>query len=241
MKEILLVRNLSVILDSEEIIHDISFSVRSGEALAVIGPNGAGKTVLLCAFLGLLPYRGEIYWQKGIKAGYVPQKFAIDKTLPITVQEFFLLKAKNFWWPGKEWLLKLVHELKAVGLDESVLNKKLTDLSGGQLQRILIAFALVDHPEVLLFDEPTAGIDIGFEETIYTILYRLQKDRGTTIILISHDIGIVYRYADEVICLDKDMLCHGRRTEVLKPEDLAGIFGEGAIYKHGHGHHGLGH
>ena len=237
--DILEVKNLSVVLDSQEIIHDLSFSVGAGEALAIIGPNGAGKTVLFRSLLGLLPYQGKIHWKDGIKVGYVPQKFSVDRSTPITVKEFFLLKSKNIWFPEKKFLTALTDELKAVGLEQEILNKNLGELSGGQLQRALIAFALINHPQVLLFDEPTSGIDIGFEETIYTLLHKLQKDKKTAILLISHDIGIVYRYADKVLCLNKEMTCHGKPQEVLTPEDLTAIYGEGAFYEHIHnGHHG---
>jgi len=234
MSNVLEVKDLSVILDSQEIIHNLSFSVGAGEALAIIGPNGAGKTVLFRSLLGLMPYQGEVHWKEGIRVGYVPQKFSVDRNIPVTVKEFFLLKSKKFWLPEKNFLNNLAHELKSVGLGQEIFNKNLSELSGGQLQRVLIAFALIDHPQVLLFDEPTSGIDIGFEETIYTLLHKLQKERGTTILLISHDIGIVYRYADKVLCLNKEMLCHGKPQEVLNPQELTAVYGEGAFYEHSH-------
>ena len=106
------------------------------------------------------------------------------------------------------------------------------DLSGGQLQRLLIAWAMIDHPDVLLFDEPTTGIDIGAEETIYTIMHRLQDERSTTVLLISHDLNIVYRYAGSVLCINKQMVCHGYPQEVLNPQELARIYGEGGFYHH---------
>lgn len=229
---ILEVHNLSITLDQEEILRDISFSVKKGEALAVIGPNGAGKTMLFRALLGLVPYVGEVNWQKGVRIGYVPQKLAIEKSLPFTVKEFFLLKAKHFWFPPREFTAHLQHELSLVGLPNSILDAQLGDLSGGQLQRVLISWALVSHPDVLLFDEPTAGIDIGAEETIYNIIHRLQDERGTTVLLISHDLNVVYRYAQNVLCINKKMICHGHPQEVLKTEDLSRIYGEGGYYHH---------
>ncbi|MEK9194913.1 MAG: metal ABC transporter ATP-binding protein, partial [Patescibacteria group bacterium] len=91
---------------------------------------------------------------------------------------------------------------------------------------------MVNHPDVLLFDEPTAGIDVGAEETIYTILHKLQNDRGTTVLLISHDLNIVYRYANKVLCVNKTMICHGKPKDILNPEELAHIYGEGGFYHH---------
>lgn len=231
-ENILEVKNLFVKIDHENLIDDISFTVKRGEALAIIGPNGAGKTVLFRTLLGLLPHRGVIEWQKGIRIGYVPQKFFIDKSFPITVKEFFLLKAKGFWMPDKKFLSHLEHELALVGLHKDVLAKPLNELSGGQLQRILISWAMLNHPDVLLFDEPTAGIDVGAEETIYTILHKLQDERGTTILLISHDLNIVYRYADNVLCINKAMICHGKPENILNPKELAHLYGGGGFYHH---------
>jgi zinc transport system ATP-binding protein len=152
--------------------------------------------------------------------------------VPLTVREFFLLKANRFWFPDQRFLDHLSHELSLVGLSQEVLNRPLGGLSGGQLQRLLIAWTMVDHPEVMLFDEPTTGIDVGFEETVYHLLRRLQKERQTTILLISHELNIVYRYADQVLCLNRQMVCHGKPRDVLNPDDLTRLFGESSFYAH---------
>jgi zinc transport system ATP-binding protein len=229
---ILNVSDCSVVLDNETLLSGVSFTLRQGEALAVIGPNGAGKTLLFKALLGLVPFSGTIAWQPGLRIGYVPQKFPVDRTAPLTVREFFLLKARRFWRPDQTFLNHLSHELALVGLSQEMLKRPVGDLSGGQLQRLLIGWAMLDHPEVILFDEPTAGIDVGFEETVYQLLQRVQKERSTTILLISHEINIVYRYADQVLCLNREMLCHGKPHEVLNPEDLTRLFGGGSFYEH---------
>lgn len=226
------VNNLSIGIDNETILKNVSFEVRRGEALAIIGPNGAGKTMLFRALLGLVPYRGELKWKKGIQIGYVPQKFTIDKSLPITIKEFFLLKSPRFWMPDKKFIAHLEHELSLVGLKKEILSHPLGELSGGQMQRVLIASAMLNHPDMLLFDEPTAGIDVGAEQTIYTILHTLQKERGTTILLISHDLNVVYKYADNVLCINKAMICHGRPEEILNPQELSHLYGEGGFYHH---------
>ncbi len=232
---ILTAENLSVSLDNVQILRNVSFSVKQGEAMAVIGPNGAGKTVLFRALLGLIPYTGTVTWRAGIKIGYVPQKFSVDRSAPITAMEFFLLQSPSFWKPKPEFINHLDHELTAVGLDRSVLKKALGELSGGETQRLLIAWALLGHPDVLLLDEPTAGVDIGFEDTIYALLHRLQLDRGTTLLLISHDLSVVYRYAQHVICLSKSLVCEGRPAETLNPAALTSLYGESGYYRHDHG------
>ena len=229
---VLRVENLSVSFDKETILDNISFAVNKNDAVAIIGPNGAGKTVLFRALLGLVPYRGSIVWESGVRIGYVPQKFSVHHEIPMTVKEFFLLQRRNFWYPDKETLNHLNHELALVGLSESILQRPIVELSGGQLQRILVAWAMLNHPDVLLFDEPTSGIDVGAEETIYHLIHKLQDERGVTILLISHDLNIIYRHVKRVICINKEMKCHGAPRDVLNPQDLASLYGEGAYYHH---------
>lgn len=230
--EILKVSDLSVTLDGQSILSRINFSVNRGEALAVIGPNGSGKSVLFKALLGLLPHEGKVEWKKDLRVGYVPQKLAIDNQTPITVKEFFLLKSSRFWSPKKQFSGHLRHELDLVGLPVSIIDKQVSLLSGGQFQRLLIAWAMLNHPEVLLFDEPTAGVDAGFEDTAYQIMHRLQTERGTTVLLISHDLNIVYRYAQQVICLNQTVICSGSPDETLTAESLQKIYGESGFYSH---------
>lgn len=231
-KTILQVKNLSVHVNGEHILNDISFDLKRGEALAVIGPNGAGKTTLFRALLGLAPYKGEIIWNDGGNIGYVPQKFYFERSIPITAREFFLLKSPRFWFPSREFFAHLEHELALAGLKKPILTKPIGELSGGQFQRLLIAWAMLNHPDVLLFDEPTANVDVGFEETVYTIMHRLQEERGTTVLLISHDLDIVYRYASKVLCVNKEMVCYGRPVDVLTSKELSKLYGDIGYYHH---------
>ncbi len=231
---ILTVRDLSVTLGQSQILRNVSFSVKPGEAVAVIGPNGAGKTVLFRALLGLVPSTGTVAWRQGVKIGYVPQRFSVDLSAPITAMEFFLLQAPGFWRPGAAFVNHLEHELTLVGLDKSVLRQNLGNLSGGQTQRLLIAWAMLPHPDVLLLDEPTAGVDAGFEENLYTLLHRIQADRGTALLLISHDLSVVYRYAQYVVCLNKTVVCHGPPVEALNPAALTALYGDAGFYRHEH-------
>ncbi len=233
-ENILEVRDLSVNFGREEILKDVSFSVGDGDVLAIIGPNGAGKTVLFRALIGLLPYDGEIKWREDVKIGYVPQRLPENVHLPLTVKEFFILKSKNLFFKDRQLLNAIGHELKSVGLDAEVLNQPLTHLSRGQLQRVLVAWAILGHPSVLLFDEPTAGIDIAGEDTIYNLLHKLQDERGLTTLIISHDLNVVYRYATSVMCLNKERLCFGEPKKTLTNEQIARLYGESAFYHHLH-------
>lgn len=233
-KPLLEVKGLNVILNGHEILRNLNFDVQEKDIIAIIGPNGAGKTVLFKTLLGLFPYQGQISWEKDIKVGYVPQKLSIDKELPLTVEEFFKLKNIS----DREML----ESLEAVGIDvkdtvhlkHHILSRPLGRLSGGQFQRVLVAWAITGHPNILLFDEPTAGIDIGGEETIYNLLTQLHRKRNLTILLISHDLHVVYRYANKVVCLNKDMVCYGEPHSVLDPQSLAKLYGEAQFYKHQH-------
>ena len=228
MKEdlILKVKNLSVQLGGEKILENVSFEVKEGEVLTLLGPNGAGKTVLLKTLLGIFPYKGEIIWKKGIKIGYVPQRLAFIKNVPMTVEEFFKLKDVS----KKE----TENILKKIGLSE-VLEKEVGKLSSGQFQRILIGWALSKDPQVLLFDEPMTGIDIKGEESIYSLLGKLKKERNLTLLLVTHDLSVVYKFSDYVICLNRYPICQGKPREILTPEGLEKLYGqEVKFYQHTH-------
>ncbi len=232
--QILEVRDLSVSFDKQKVLKDISFSVSQGDVLAIIGPNGAGKTVLFRALIGLIPFDGEIKWREDARIGYVPQKLFEKAELPLTVKEFFILKSKNLFFKDKQLVESIFHELKSVGLKSEILNQQLINLSRGQFQRVLIAWAILKHPNILLFDEPTAGIDLAGEDTIYNLLHKLQNERGLTILIISHDLNVVYRYADKVLCLNKEGLCFGEPKKILTSEQIERLYGESAFYHHAH-------
>jgi len=224
---ILKVKNLNVILDHQSIIENLSFEVKRGDALTILGPNGAGKSVLLKTLLGLIPYRGEIEWAKAIKIGYVPQRLPFIKDIPISIRDFFNLKRSL--GKGTEAILN------SVGFKEDFSRKKIGDLSSGQFQRVLIAWGLVGNPQVLLFDEPTTGVDIGAEETIYNLLAKLKEERDLTILLVTHDLSVVYKFSTEVICLNRQPICYGPSQEVLTPESIQKLYGgEVRYYQHKH-------
>ncbi|MCS6788982.1 MAG: metal ABC transporter ATP-binding protein [Patescibacteria group bacterium] len=230
IQKILEVKNLNVFLDNEKILDNISFTLNQGEILIILGPNGAGKSVLLKTILGILPYNGQVIWANKFKISYLPQGLnqLFFKNLPITVKDFFNLKNKKF----KED--EIINVLKLVGLDKDILNKSIGNLSTGQFQRILIAWSLIDNPEVIFFDEPTTGIDIGGGETIYSLLYKIKQDKNLTIVLVTHDLNIVYGLADKVLCLGKKgHICFGPPAKALTPQALEAMFGmELKFYKH---------
>jgi len=234
---LLSIENLTVSFDENMVIDDLSFSIQKGDVMAIVGPNGAGKSVLFKALLGIVPYSGKITWASELKISYVPQRFDVKKDFPITVKEFMRFKSKKY--------SKIMSALESVGLkskqsdehhiEHHLLNQRMGWLSGGQLQRVLIAWAILDNPDVLLFDEPTAGIDVGGEETIYNLLKKLNDEMSLTILVISHDLNIVYKYANNVLCLNKEKICFGPPSDVLDPQALVKLYGgEAKFYKHEH-------
>ena len=152
----LVVSGLSVTSQNKRVLEDVSFKVKKGTSLAVVGPNGGGKTTLFRALLNLIPYTGTIKWNDDVRIGYVPQSL-VSTDLPILVEEFLRFKRRTNYETC----------ISSVGLEKAILRQSLGSLSGGELQRVLIAWAIVDNPSVLLFDEPTSGVDIGAEEPIY--------------------------------------------------------------------------
>jgi zinc transport system ATP-binding protein len=233
---ILSVKNLTVEFGGHPVLSDVSFEVKKGEIFVIIGPNGAGKTILFRALLGLIPYEGEIKWGKNIRLGYVPQRFNIGRKFPLTVEEFLQLA------PPKNSREALFRVLRFVGfkgdehhLEHHILNQKAGLLSSGELQRVLIAQATLDKPDVLLFDEPTSGIDIGSEEEIYRWFKKLNQEENFTLLLVSHDLSVVHKWATRVLCLNRKALYVGKPHIAIGPDILKELYGaEKAFYKHHH-------
>lgn len=228
--KLLEVKNLNVLLDAQKILENINFSLEEGETLGIIGPNGAGKTTLLKAILGLIPYQGEvkIYGEKVQmhldKISYVPQRFEFDKTIPITVEEFLNLTRYCLNLQEKEHILKETGVL-------NYLNKKLSEVSGGQLQRILIAKALIDKPKLLLMDEPAMGVDIEGEKKFIEILKHLNEEHKVSVILVSHELSLLYNLVQKILCLNKKMFCFGDIKNALTIEVLKKLYGEEHSYR----------
>ena len=239
------IHNLNVHLQRHEILQDVTCDIQAGRITAVIGPNGAGKTTLLLAILGLVPYSGRItfpaYSGKIPRIGYVPQRLDLDRGLPCTVQDLFALSIQRgpLWiGPADRTKRRIRESLKRVGagkLEDHFLGK----LSGGELQRVLLAMSLEGDPDILLLDEPTAGVDAPGEQLFCDLLAGLQQERNLTVVLISHDLSVVSNHAEQVICLNKTVRCSGG-LNVLSEENLLKTYGlHVQIYPHSHGPHCL--
>jgi zinc transport system ATP-binding protein len=213
---ILRVANLKVEIQNQIILENLTFKVKKGTALAIVGPNGAGKTVLFRTLLNLTPYTGKIEWTGNVKIGYVPQNVSV-RDIPISVKEFLSYKDS----------VDVKSALAAVKLDDPAIpDKTLAALSGGQMRRVLIAWALLDDPDVLLFDEPTVGVDVGGEESVFFMLSELKKKRNITMLLITHDVHLVKEYTDQLLGLNKCVTYFGDSQQIVEPSLQQKIYGE---------------
>jgi zinc transport system ATP-binding protein len=220
------VENLRVHFGAVEVFRGLSFVVRRGSSLAVLGPNGSGKTVLFKALIGSIPSTGGIRWANGTRLGYVPQKLDLERDLPVSGRDLLRAKAAV----SKSSQDALVKALQLVEFDELTLSVPIGAMSGGQFQRLLLAFALIGEPNVLLLDEPAAGIDEPGQEKLNTMIQRLQEEKGVTVLLISHDLSVVYKYATAVLCLSKNHTWFGAPQTVLNPEMLQQLYGAPAHF-----------
>ncbi len=228
-KEILKVEKLNVTFEKKRIIENLSFKLNKGEVLVVLGPNGAGKTTLLRALLNLVPYQGSIQWNSK-KISYLPPQELIERNYlpPLTIKDFFKLKKVSDY--------KIKKIFREIGLPQEILERQFGELSTGQFQRMMLAWALVNDPEVLLFDEVMYGIDAGGKETIYSLLHKFWKKNNLTILMVTHDLSIVWEHANKVLCLNKKKLCYGEPKKILTTENLRKTYKEEIkFYKHHHG------
>lgn len=213
------------------VLDNISFSIPEKATTILIGPNGSGKTTLLKIMIGLLePTSGtvRVYGKKprdirkGI--GYVPQKLYFDTAFPITVMEFLKLSKKS-----EKEILKV---LESVGTRDFT-SSRIGELSGGQLQRVLIARSLLGKPKILFLDEPVSGIDIGGEKNFYQLIKTIQEDHDMTVVMVSHEVNVVSQIASQVVCINKEMLCSGSPDTTLLPELIEQLYGKNvSLYNH---------
>jgi zinc transport system ATP-binding protein len=217
-------------------VENVSFALDEGEIAILIGPNGSGKSTLLRAILGLVAFRGEIrVFDKAAGAargqiGYVPQRLGFDLTLPLTVREAICMPLLGTGGPEVEATFR--HFVDVLGIAE-LLDRPLGVLSGGELKRALIARAMIMKPRLLLLDEPEAGIDVGGEQTLYELLSQLVSHHRLTALVCSHELDLVFRYATQVLCINRRLQCSGPPGEVLTTEALARLYGPvTGLYRH---------
>ncbi|KIN74962.1 Zinc import ATP-binding protein ZnuC [Sulfitobacter noctilucae] len=226
--------NVSVSYGANNVLHNVSLAVEPGEILTVVGPNGSGKTTLLKVLIGAeRPQSGRITRKPGLRIGYVPQKLHIDPTLPITVERFLRL-------PGGTTRAACTAALEKAGVP-GLSHRQMSALSGGQFQRVLLARALIDTPDLLLLDEATQGLDQPGSAAFYLQIEEVRQKTGCAILMISHELHVVMAASDRVICLNGHVCCEGAPEIVSAAPEYRALFGTGtggalALYRHEHDH-----
>ena len=229
------INNIGVKIGNEVILKNVSIHIHCGELTVIIGRNGAGKSTLLKAILGEIEHTGNITFvdkkdniTKKIKIGYVPQSINVEKHMPTTVYDLFascITHIPVFLRKDKKTYNEIKEHLKIFGAD-SLIDKSIGDLSGGELQRVLIAIATKPTPNLLILDEPVSGIDRNGIQDFYQIISKLKTEYDMSIILVSHDLELAKKYADKVILLDKEVIKEGKPEDVFKSLEFKNRFGE---------------
>lgn len=226
--------NLLVRLGGHTALQDVDFAIAPSEIVTIVGPNGSGKSTLLRVIIGALaPTSGKVRRRKGLRIGYVPQRLHVDPTLPITVKRFLRL-------PHKAGRADVNEALKQAGVPELV-DRQLARLSSGQFQRVLLARALMEEPELLILDEATQGLDQAGSADFYRQIEDVRHRLGCAVLMVSHDLHVVMGASDRVICLNTHVCCEGEPEHVASAPEYRALFGEGtkgalALYRHHHDH-----
>jgi len=240
-ENIIELKDLTVYRGGEKVLDSVTLVVPPGSFYAIIGPNGSGKTTMVKTILGLFKSdsgtvrvfgkKPEQLGKQRSRIGYIPQGFPVDTDFPVTVSEVVMMglfgKIGLFKSPQASDHQAVADALEKVDLD-TYGQIPIGELSGGQLQRVFLARALVSDPDLLILDEPTTGVDVTTSEGFYKLLHRL-GDQGVTVILVSHDVGVVARHADLVACLNRSLVEHGSVKEVLTEEVIESMYGEHAV------------
>lgn len=235
-------RNVSVRFGGYTALNGVNAEIRQGEALTLIGPNGAGKTTMVKVMLGLIePSEGEVRRRPDLRIGYMPQRLEIDATLPLTVHRFLAFAEPR---RGPEAQERIRATLEEVGADH-LLDNPLQQVSGGELQRVLLARALLRNPDLLVLDEPVRGVDVGGQADLYRLIGRIRDLHGCGILMVSHDLHLVMAATDTVLCLNQSVQCAGHPEAVTQDPHYEALFGDAAtarayaVYHHHPGHRHL--
>jgi zinc transport system ATP-binding protein len=227
-------RNLSVRYGGHTVLSHVDMAIDKGEIVTIVGPNGSGKSTLLRAIIGAVPIAdGALTRAPGLNIGYVPQKLAIDPTLPMTVARFMSL-------PRRQSPAAVAVALDQAGVPD-LSTRQMTDLSGGQFQRVLLARALLAKPDLLLLDEATQGLDQPGSAAFYRQIEEVRRTLGCAVLMVSHELHVVMSASDRVICLNGHVCCQGTPEIVASAPEYRALFGTGtqgalALYRHDHNH-----
>ncbi|MGE9549930.1 zinc ABC transporter ATP-binding protein ZnuC [Erwinia amylovora] len=234
MSSLISLEKISVRFGQRAVLSNVSLTLQSGKILTLLGPNGAGKSTLVRVVLGLIqPEQGKMVRPDRLRIGYVPQKIHLDATLPLTVERFMLLR-------NGVKRADVLPALKRVQAGQ-LLAYPLQKLSGGEMQRVLLARALLNQPQLLVLDEPTQGVDVNGQVALYDLIDQLRQELNCGVLMVSHDLHLVMAKTDEVLCLNQHICCSGTPEVVSKHPEFISMFGSRgaeqlAIYRHHHNH-----
>lgn len=232
-KIILRANNLRYQIDDNLILYDINFYLYENSLLTIIGPNGSGKTSLVKIIISAVKgYTGGLWIDPEVKIGYIPQKIYFDKTLPLDVLSFLKLK-KNY----KKNIDGILTKTKI----NHLLHRQISKISGGELQKIMLTASLIDKPRLIIMDEPTQGLDISSQISFYKLIDEIRSEYNISIIMISHDLHVVMRKTDYVLCLNKHICCQGTPEDINNHPDFRSLFlsddeNQITLYSHHHNH-----
>ncbi len=225
-------KGIGVSLQGRTVLSGVEMVVRAGEIVALIGPNGAGKSTLIRVILGLLPAdQGRVFIRPGIRIGYMPQRLVVDTVLPLTVRRFLALGGR----PSEQDLRQALQEVGVEGL----LDSPIQVISGGEMQRVMLARALLRHPQLLVLDEPVQGVDLSGQAELFDLIGRIRDRYGCGILVVSHDLHLVMATTDRVLCLNRHVCCSGHPEAVSADPAYRELFGTHpalALYTHHHDH-----
>lgn len=234
MTALLSAEGLSVRHGEATVLNGVDFALRPGEIVTIVGPNGSGKSTFVRALIGLDPATGgRVTRMPGLRIGYVPQRLHIDASLPMTVRRFLSL-------PARVTDAAAASALTRVGVPDAA-GRQMSQLSGGQFQRVLLARALLSDPQVLILDEPTQGLDQPGVAAFYRLIEQVRAETGVAVLMVSHDLHVVMSASDRVICLNGHICCEGAPEHVSAAPEYRALFGLGtggtmALYRHVHDH-----
>ena len=226
--------NVGVSFSGRAVLQGINLEVKPTKVVSLIGPNGAGKTTLVRVLLGLVAAtQGSVISRPGLSVGYMPQRISLHPTLPLTVQRFLSLSKV-----GTEAAIRAALELLKI---EHLREQQIATVSGGELQRILLARALLGNPKLLILDEPAQGVDLAGQAELYQLIGQIRDQNDCGVLMISHDLHLVMSATDEVVCLNHHVCCHGKPEQVSNDPAFLELFGDSvsdglAVYTHHHNH-----
>lgn len=228
---LLAAEDICLTLGNNRLLEHVSFAIEAEEIVTVIGPNGAGKTTLLRVILELQrPTSGQLYQRPGIAIGYMPQRLQLDATFPLSVKRFLSFAGRGIR-PAK-----LREALEQTGAPQ-VFDSAMQHLSGGELQRVLLARALLRKPDLLVLDEPVQGVDVQGQVELYQLIGRIRKEHGCAVLMVSHDLHLVMAATDRVLCLNRHICCSGTPAMVTSDPEYLKMYGHLALYRHDQQHH----